>query len=125
MPRLRAAAPGIGLGTDVIVGFPGEDDAAFEATLELFRSTALPFAHVFVWSPRRGTRAASLPRKDRVAPDLAGRRSRILRARVEANYRRFLAEQDGRVRSALILRRRGVTGSLVALTTPVGLCRAM
>ena len=114
VPRLRAAAPGIGLGTDVIVGFPGEDDAAFEHTLELFRATALPFAHVFVWSPRDGTPAAALG--DRVASDLAARRSRILRRQVELGLRGFLAEQDGHERSAVILRHRHRSGSLVALT---------
>ncbi len=53
--------PDLGLGTDVIVGFPGEDDRAFENTRELVR--ALPFSnlHVFPYSPRRGTPAAGMP----------------------------------------------------------------
>jgi threonylcarbamoyladenosine tRNA methylthiotransferase MtaB len=115
IPRLRAAAPGIGLGTDVIVGFPGESEAAFERTLALFEATAIPFAHVFVWSPRAKTAAASLG--DRVAPEHAARRSRVLRARVASNLRVFAAKQVGCERSAVILRRREpATGSLLALT---------
>lgn len=53
--------PGVGLGTDVIVGFPGEDDSAFENTLRLVH--ALPFSniHVFPYSRRPGTRADAMP----------------------------------------------------------------
>ncbi len=73
-----ARIPRLGLGTDVITGFPGEDDAAFAATLALLE--ALPFSniHPFPFSPRPGTRAAALPgavpvavRKARVAALLA------------------------------------------------------
>ncbi len=56
-----ARVPDIGLGTDIIVGFPGEDEAAFERTVALAR--ALPFSnlHVFPYSRRAGTRAAAMP----------------------------------------------------------------
>jgi threonylcarbamoyladenosine tRNA methylthiotransferase MtaB len=114
IPRLRAAAPGIGLGTDVIVGFPGEDEAAFERTLALFEVTAIPFAHVFVWSPRNGTPAATMP--DRVAPDRAARRSKLLRERVAMNHQAFARAQIGREHSAVIMRHRHrSTGALVAV----------
>lgn len=114
IPRLRAAAPEIGLGTDVIVGFPGEDDAAFERTLALFEATAIPFAHVFVWSPRKGTAAATM--RDRVPPDRAARRSQVLREQVAANHRSFARAQLGGERSAVILRHRHrSTGALVAV----------
>jgi threonylcarbamoyladenosine tRNA methylthiotransferase MtaB len=115
IPRLRAAAPGIGLGTDVIVGFPGEDEAAFERTLALFELTAIPFAHVFVWSPRKGTPAATM--RDRVAPDRAARRSQVLRQRVAVNHQAFVRAQIGREHSAVIMRHRHRrTGALVAVT---------
>jgi threonylcarbamoyladenosine tRNA methylthiotransferase MtaB len=114
IPRLRAAAPGIGLGTDVIVGFPGEDEAAFERTLALFELTAIPFAHVFVWSPRKGTPAATMG--DRVPADQAARRSQVLRAQVAANHQAFARAQLGRERSAVILRHRHrSTGALIAV----------
>jgi threonylcarbamoyladenosine tRNA methylthiotransferase MtaB len=115
IPRLRAAAPGIGLGTDVIVGFPGETEAAFERTLALFEATAIPFAHVFVWSPRKGTPAATMG--DRVAPDRAARRSAILREQVAANHVAFARALLGQVRSAVVLRHRHrSTGALVGMT---------
>ncbi|PRP97509.1 Threonylcarbamoyladenosine tRNA methylthiotransferase MtaB [Enhygromyxa salina] len=115
IPRLRALAPNIGLGTDVILGFPGETEAAFERSLALFETCAIPFAHVFVWSPRRGTPAALLG--DRVSPEVAARRSRILRDQVAASERAFVESQLGHERSAVVLRhRRRSDGALVALT---------
>jgi threonylcarbamoyladenosine tRNA methylthiotransferase MtaB len=115
VPRLRAAAPAIALGTDVIVGFPGETDAAFERTLALFEAQAIPFAHVFVWSPRSGTAAVDLP--GRVRPEVAAARSEALRDRVARQRERFLEAQLGVERSAVILRRPARrTGALLALT---------
>jgi threonylcarbamoyladenosine tRNA methylthiotransferase MtaB len=115
VPRLRAAAPAIALGTDVIVGFPGEDEPAFERTLALFEAQAIPFAHVFVWSPRTGVPAVDLP--DRVDPGVAAARSRALRDRVALARARFMVEQAGTERSAVILRRRSPrSGALLALT---------
>jgi threonylcarbamoyladenosine tRNA methylthiotransferase MtaB len=115
VPTLRAAAPDIAIGTDVIVGFPGEHDDAFERTLALFERLVIPFAHVFVWSPRSGTPAIELP--NRVAPEVAAKRSRALRDRVASNLREFLTTQDGCERSAVIHRRRDRrSGKLIALT---------
>ncbi|MDI6900370.1 MAG: tRNA (N6-isopentenyl adenosine(37)-C2)-methylthiotransferase MiaB [Anaerosomatales bacterium] len=59
--RLRTAMPDIALSTDVIVGFPGETDADFEQTLDLFRSVRYDQAFTFIYSPREGTPAATLP----------------------------------------------------------------
>lgn len=118
IPRLRAAAPHIALGTDVIVGFPGETEAAFERTLALLDGGSIPFAHVFQWSPRRHTAAVELNQRvgDRVAPDQAARRSRVLRERVAVAQRAFVDAMLGHERSAVVLRRRAKTGSLTALT---------
>jgi threonylcarbamoyladenosine tRNA methylthiotransferase MtaB len=119
LPRLRAVAPEIAIGTDVIVGFPGESEAAFERSLALLEQAEVAFAHVFVWSPRKHTAAMELVDRgaERVAPDVAMRRSKLLRERVAIAHRRFVARMDGRERSAVILRRRSrKTGSLVALT---------
>lgn len=112
--RLRAAAPEIGVGTDVIVGFPGESEAAFERSLALFEDAAIPFAHVFTWSPRSGTAATELG--DRVAPDQAARRSEVLRRAVARSHSEFVERSLGRERSAVVLRRRTSSGSLTALT---------
>ena len=59
--RLRKARPDVSLTTDFIVGFPGETEADFEATLKLARELAFDGAFSFLYSPRPGTPAAELP----------------------------------------------------------------
>src|SRR3712207_4113024 len=66
--RLRAAIPDLALGTDVIVGFPGETEADFRETLEVVEEVGYDSAFTFMYSPRRGTEAAALP--DQVAEDV-------------------------------------------------------
>lgn len=58
--RLRQAVPGIGLSTDIIVGFPGETDAQFEDTMSLVREVGYDSAFTFIYSPRVGTKAAAM-----------------------------------------------------------------
>ncbi|MBA4377351.1 MAG: hypothetical protein C0395_01615 [Gemmatimonas sp.] len=55
-----AARPGIGIGADVIAGFPGETDAEFQATLDLIAAAPLAYLHVFPFSSRPGTPAAAM-----------------------------------------------------------------
>jgi tRNA-2-methylthio-N6-dimethylallyladenosine synthase len=59
--KLRVARPGIGLTTDLIVGFPGETEEDFEQTLSLVREAEFDNAFMFKYSPRRDTPAATLP----------------------------------------------------------------
>jgi tRNA-2-methylthio-N6-dimethylallyladenosine synthase len=73
--RLREARPDLALTTDLIVGFPGETDADFEATLALVREVAFVDAYTFKYSPRPGTAAARAP--DALPPS-------VLEARLEA-----------------------------------------
>jgi tRNA-2-methylthio-N6-dimethylallyladenosine synthase len=56
--KLRAALPDVALTTDIIVGFPGETDADFAETLEVYDEVGYDHAFTFVYSPRRGTDAA-------------------------------------------------------------------
>jgi tRNA-2-methylthio-N6-dimethylallyladenosine synthase len=58
---MRGAIPDVAFGTDVIVGFPGETDEDFEQTLEVVEEVGFDSAFTFVYSPRRGTEAASMP----------------------------------------------------------------
>ena len=58
--KLREAVPGIGLSTDIIVGFPGETDAQFEDTMRLVEEVRYDSAFTFIYSPRIGTRAAAM-----------------------------------------------------------------
>ena len=61
LARVRQRMPEAALGSDIIVGFPGESDAQFEASLEYFADLPLTYFHVFPYSPRRGTVATTLP----------------------------------------------------------------
>ena len=58
--KLREAVPGIGLSTDIIVGFPGETEADFEDTMALVDEVRYDSAFTFIYSPRIGTRAAQM-----------------------------------------------------------------
>ena len=75
--RLRDAIPDLALGTDIIVGFPGETEADFAETLEVVETVGFESAFTFVYSPRAGTEAAELdaqiPRRDQARADGASR----------------------------------------------------
>ena len=76
--RIRAALDRPALTTDVIVGFPGETDADFAATLDVVREAGFCKVHVFSFSPREGTPAATMP--GRVPPPVVAERCERLRA---------------------------------------------
>jgi threonylcarbamoyladenosine tRNA methylthiotransferase MtaB len=97
---LRAAVPGIGLGADVIVGFPGETDPEFEATHRFIASSPLNYLHVFSYSARPGTAAAALPP---VAPEAIRERSARLRALGRELSLRFRRSLVGRALQVLTL----------------------
>jgi tRNA-2-methylthio-N6-dimethylallyladenosine synthase len=59
--RLRAAKADLAISTDIIVGFPGEEESDFEATLQLMRQVRFDQAFLFQYSPRAGTKAARWP----------------------------------------------------------------
>ena len=73
--RLRDAIPDLALGTDIIVGFPGETEDDFRATLEVVETVGYDSAYTFVYSPRSGTEAAAMP--DQIPDDV--KRERIER----------------------------------------------
>lgn len=87
LQRVRARLPEAALGSDIIVGFPGESDAQFEQSLEYFDSLPLTYFHVFPYSPRRSTHAAALanhvPRQIKKA---RARRMRELGARKKYDF---------------------------------------
>src|SRR6185295_4213287 len=59
--KLRAAQPGMGITSDIIVGFPGETEADFEETLTLCREVEFDNAFLFKYSQRKDTPAAAMP----------------------------------------------------------------
>ena len=94
--RLREAVPGIGLSTDIIVGFPGETEEDFRDTLDLVREVRYDSAFTFIYSPRTGTKAAGFP--DQVAPEVSSRRIEELIALQESlqkdTMKRFLGAEE-------------------------------
>ncbi|MCB2226634.1 MAG: MiaB/RimO family radical SAM methylthiotransferase [Desulfarculaceae bacterium] len=90
----RAAMPGACLGADVLVGLPGEDDAEFTATRELIAALPISYLHVFPYSPRPGTPAASMP--DHPAPEAVKERASILRDLGAAKRLAYYQAQVGR-----------------------------
>jgi threonylcarbamoyladenosine tRNA methylthiotransferase MtaB len=74
--RAVNAIPNLGLGADVIVGFPGETDTAFENTRKLIEELPFSYLHVFSYSPRRGTEAHES--KDDVPGNIKKQRNKIL-----------------------------------------------
>lgn len=92
--RLRTARPDLALSSDFIVGFPGETEADFEATLALIRGVGFAQAYSFKYSPRPGTPAALLPLGDEAR---AGERLAILQALLGEQQRAFNQTCVGRV----------------------------
>lgn len=84
--RIRAAMPGVGLATDVIVGFPGETADQFEATYRLLEEIRFDMVHVAAYSPRPGTPSA------RLADDVPAREKDRRRKAVDDLQERIVAE---------------------------------
>ncbi len=93
--RVRQARPDIALSTDIIVGFPGETEAEFEATLDVVRAVRFAQAYSFKYSPRPGTPAASLDRQ--VAPEVAAERLERLQLLLADQQASFNAGCIGKV----------------------------
>ncbi len=97
---LRAGVPHVNLTTDVIVGFPTEDAAAFARTLEVIDAASISRVHAFSYSPRPGTAAERLG--DQVPPEEKKRRSQALRGHSEVRSRHHRAAKLGRRESVLV-----------------------
>jgi tRNA-2-methylthio-N6-dimethylallyladenosine synthase len=81
LDRVRAAIPDAAISTDIIVGFPGETEADFQATLDLVAAARFAQAFTFQYSPRPGTPAVALP-------------GRVPKAVVQERYDRLVALQE-------------------------------
>ena len=98
--RLRQARPGISLSSDFIVGFPGETEADFQATLKLAHDADFDASFSFVYSPRPGTPAAELP--DAVSQSEKIERLLRLQAQLEAQARAISSAMVGTTQRVLV-----------------------
>ncbi len=97
--QLRACFPGCAITTDIMVGFPGETEEEFEASLSFVRSVGFARAHVFPYSIREGTRAASMD--GQLDHAVKEERSRRMIKAAEENAASFLKAQIGRTAPVL------------------------
>ncbi len=115
--RLRERVPAIALATDVIVGFPGETEADFQATCDLARACGFMNMHVFPYSRREGTPAAARP--DQVPPQVKADRARRLRALASELRQADWARRAGTVELALVEEQgRAMTETYYEVTAP-------
>ena len=127
--EMRAAISDLALTTDIIVGFPGETERDFEETLEVVEEVGYHGAFSFVFSPRQGTEAATMP--EQVPEEVKRERIERLVEVVQRNARERNRERIGRVEEVLVegasrtdstlLRgrtRRNITVNFVGTTVP-------
>jgi threonylcarbamoyladenosine tRNA methylthiotransferase MtaB len=117
----RAAVPDMAVTTDVIVGFPGEDEAAFRASYEFVEAMEFARLHVFPYSERPGTPAARL--QGRVGREKIRGRARVMRELGDEQARRFRRRFLGRETAVLWEQRRrdglwaGLTDNYIQVVT--------
>ena len=98
--RLKQARPGLSLSSDFIVGFPGETDADFAATLKLVEDVGFDASFSFLYSPRPGTPAADFA--DATPVEVKAARLKRLQDALEANARAISAAMVGSVQRVLV-----------------------
>lgn len=114
LEQVRAVRPDIAVSGDFIVGFPGESDADFEATLALVAQARYAQAYSFKYSPRPGTPAATMD--DQIAPELMDERLQRLQALLNQQQYEFNQQAVGRKTDVLFERRGKLAGQLVGKT---------
>ncbi len=98
--KLREAVPGIGLTTDIIVGFPGETEEQFQDTLSIVQEVGYDSAFTFIYSPRTGTVAAAM--EDQIPEDIATDRIQRLIAAQEEGQRKAMSRFIGMEEEVLV-----------------------
>ncbi|HLU13047.1 MAG TPA: tRNA (N6-isopentenyl adenosine(37)-C2)-methylthiotransferase MiaB [Arenimonas sp.] len=98
--RLREAKPDIAISSDFIVGFPGETDRDFEATMKLIEDVGFDQSFSFIYSRRPGTPAANLPGE--VPAEVAHERLQRLQAAINENARRYSEAMVGSIQRVLV-----------------------
>jgi len=98
--RLRKLRPNLSLSSDFIIGFPGETEADFEATMQLIETVGFDHSFSFIYSPRPGTPAAEMP--DDVPIELKKQRLARLQARINAMAETISQSMVGTVQRILV-----------------------
>ncbi len=112
--RAREAVPGVRIGADVLVGFPGETGDDFEATRSVIESSGIDYLHVFPYSARPGTESAQWP--DDISSTM--KRERVS-SMTELDRRlriRFLERQPGRLLNVLVQKHHPAEGMLSGIS---------
>ena len=109
--KVRRARPDIAISGDFIVGFPGERDADFEATLNIIDEVRYAAAYSFKYSPRPGTPAATMP--DQIPADVMDDRLQRLQARLAHHSLAFNRATVGKATTILIDRKGRLPGQMI------------
>jgi threonylcarbamoyladenosine tRNA methylthiotransferase MtaB len=112
--RFRAAIPHLGLTTDMLVGFPGETEEQFQETMEFARQMRFSAMHVFPFSARPGTPAATMPRQ--VPPSTIERRAKQLGALARELSALYARRYIGKTVEILVEQRDAAAGTYEGLT---------
>jgi len=102
--QAHAQVPHIGIGTDVIVGFPGETDAHFERTTEVLKELPIHYFHVFSYSPRHIAKSRLM---ETLPSEVIAKRSQILRDLSQRKRRVFHESLLGSVQTVLFEHSKG------------------
>ncbi|KQZ64835.1 (dimethylallyl)adenosine tRNA methylthiotransferase [Sphingopyxis sp. Root1497] len=112
--RVRAVRPDIAISGDFIVGFPGESEADFQATLDLIHATRYAMAYSFKYSRRPGTPAATMG--DQIADEVMHDRLHRLQALLNEQQHAFNAATVGKATRLLLERKGKLAGQLIGKT---------
>jgi tRNA-2-methylthio-N6-dimethylallyladenosine synthase len=114
LDKMRVARPDIALSGDFIVGFPGETEEDFEATLRLVDAVRYASAYSFKYSPRPGTPAATM--EDQIPPELMDERLQRLHARINEHQLAFNRSKVGADTQILVERAGRLRGQMIGRT---------
>jgi threonylcarbamoyladenosine tRNA methylthiotransferase MtaB len=120
--KIKSLMPDCAIGVDVIVGFPSEDDAAFQETFDFLHGLDVSYLHVFTYSERDHTKALEI--KEVVPVHVRNQRNKILRNLSFQKMQYFTASQNGKKRNVLFEQENkngmmeGYTDNYIRISTP-------
>ena len=97
--KIKELRPGIGIGADIIAGFPTENEEMFTNTLNIIKEAEIPYLHIFPYSKRQGTPAAKMPQ---VQEEIIKFRANKLIEEGKIVLKSFLAKMEGTKQKILI-----------------------